>query len=287
MPKTCPDCGTSEGIREAIYGMPDFEPDEAKYFITGCTSEGGKYVCINCKWGIEDTDINVIDTTFDMRLDSNGKDPDKASRTLKRYHKYLWSKPLPNGELFNLVTNRSGSYLHFKSDFYDLSLSSDSIAHSYRDVKRMKLVLADVPPEEIESFRSLNSTIGGFIIFPARKMDGKMTINQERGTNHLIADRFDLTLECIKRHYEGAESPLSQVLNRYADFFTLFQTFRGYVDFFLLNDLVDKDYRTINFLTEIKVPFSCSPLPSRSDHYEIYRRNSMEFVESRNRRISK
>ena len=39
----------------------------------------------------------AIDTAFDFRTDANGKDPDSHSLTLRRYHRLLWSKPLPNG----------------------------------------------------------------------------------------------------------------------------------------------------------------------------------------------
>ncbi len=43
--------------------------------------------------------------------------------------------------------------------------------------------------------------------------------------------RFDLTLECIRRHYLDEPSPLSDTLAWYADFFGLFGDFAGYVDF--------------------------------------------------------
>jgi hypothetical protein len=46
--------------------------------------------------------LKIIDTNFDFHADSNGRDPDVFSLTLKKYHKILWSKPLPNGKLFNL-----------------------------------------------------------------------------------------------------------------------------------------------------------------------------------------
>ena len=57
-----------------------------------------------------------------------------------------------------------------------------------------------------------------------------------------IAARFDLTLECIRRHYLSRKSPLSDVLTRYADFFNLFGTCGGYVQHFLLQDLVRNDW---------------------------------------------
>ena len=44
-----------------------------------------------------------IDITFDFRSDTPpGKDPDVFSPTLSRYHKLLWSKPLPSGLVFEL-----------------------------------------------------------------------------------------------------------------------------------------------------------------------------------------
>ena len=50
----CHQCQKSEGLREAIYGEPAFEPDASKFFVAGCTKEGQGVVCILCRWGIED-----------------------------------------------------------------------------------------------------------------------------------------------------------------------------------------------------------------------------------------
>ena len=79
------------------------------------------------------------------------------------------------------------------------------------------------------------------MVFPAQRVDRKMTINGARAFHPRIKDRFDLTLECIRRHYLDEPSPLSDVLARYADFFGLFGDFAGYVDFFHLQDLVNED----------------------------------------------
>ena len=39
-----------------------------------------------------------FDITFNVFAETpKGKDPDAHSPTLRRYHKALWSKPLPNG----------------------------------------------------------------------------------------------------------------------------------------------------------------------------------------------
>ena len=46
-----------------------------------------------------------------------------------------------------------------------------------------------------------------------------------------INDRFDLTLECIRRYYLNEDSPLKETFIRYSDFL-LFKNFKGYIDFF-------------------------------------------------------
>ena len=39
-------------------------------------------------------------------------------------------------------------------------------------------------------------------------------INQTRGFCSAIRDRWDLTLECIRRYYKGEDSPLKEVLDK-------------------------------------------------------------------------
>lgn len=112
-----------------------------------------------------------------------------------------------------------------------------------------------------------------------------MTLNGARGCDSRIADRFDLTIECIRRHYLGESSPLGDTLARYADFFDLFGGFAGYVDFFHLGDLVDEATSTVKFFTPFE-DFTAPPLPGTLDAYLGYRQHAAEFVESRNRRIA-
>ena len=52
-------------------------------------------------------ELRDIDVRYDVRADSGGKDPDGYSRTLKEYHRLLWSKPLPNGEVMQLVIDKN------------------------------------------------------------------------------------------------------------------------------------------------------------------------------------
>ena len=102
----------------------------------------------------------------------------------------------------------------------------------------LKPITEQFPERENEEFRTIAYTIGAMMVFPGNQIDRKQTINVARGFNRTISDRFDLTLECIRRQYADKESPLTPTLSLYADFFALFCDFRGYVSFFLLDDLV-------------------------------------------------
>lgn len=121
-------------------------------------------------------------------------------------------------------------------------------------------------------------------MFPGRQIDRKWTINQERGCNSRIADRLDLTVECIRRHYLG-DQPHGWDPHRYGDFFALFEDFKRYTDFFLLQDLVSDDLLTVKFFMPF-ADFGTSALPPTVEVYQEYRRNAIHFVEARNRRMA-
>jgi hypothetical protein len=128
--------------------------------------------------------------------------------------------------------------------------------------------------------------MGSMIIFPSNRVDGKSTINGARGLNHLIKDRIDLTLECIRRYYNNEISPLTDVLKRYGDFFKLFGNFQGYVEFFLLQDLVTEDFSQIRFLRHFE-DFKTPAVPKTLEEYLSYKDLTIQFVNTRNQRILK
>jgi len=167
-----------------------------------------------------------IDTTFDFQLDTpEGKDPDAASPMLRRYHKLLWSKPLPSGAVFELVDTTPGVYLHHRSQLGEFWLASDAVIPTFRKEARMSRIIEQIP-EELATFIKIGYTIGGMMLFPGNRVGGQMTINAARGCHPRIKDRFDLTVECIRRHYVNEDSPLSAALARYARYFQLFEDFR-------------------------------------------------------------
>jgi hypothetical protein len=64
----------------------------------------------------------------------------------------------------------------------------------------MKAITEQFPKQENEAFFTLAYTIGGMMVFPGNQIDGMKPIRATRGLNKAIADRFDLTLECIRCH---------------------------------------------------------------------------------------
>lgn len=228
---------------------------------------------------------NPIDITFDFRSDTPPhKDPDAYSPTLRRYHKLLWRKPLPSGVMFDLVDTEPGVYLFHRSPLGEFKLASDSVIPTFRKEKRLAQVFQQLP-ETLASFLHETYTIGGMMLFPGNRIDNQMTINGARGFHPKVKDRFDLTLECIRRHYLNMDSPLSDALRRYADYFKLFGDFRGYVEYFLLQDLVTDDYTAIRFFLPFD-NFVSSPVPSNMDTYKEHMEGAMRFIAARNRRIS-
>lgn len=229
----------------------------------------------------------VIDTAFDVRTDSGGRDPDSHSRTLRRYHQLLWSKPLPDGRAFQLDAR-----LHHQSSMGEFWLCSDAITHTYNywsQPRRLVEIIQQIPQREMTVFFDLGCTVGSYLVFPSQKHLGgkwRQSINQSRGVHPKIRDRFDLTLECIRRYYLRLDSPLAECLDVYQDFFALFGSFRGYVEHFLLQDLVDDTLTSIRFF-EGPGDFSQDPLPvSGVDGYREYMAESIRFIRARNRRIA-
>ena len=179
------------------------------------------------------------------------------------------------------------------ADGADFWLRSDGIIATWSSPGWTSRFAPDLVAEiarDADDFYRIASTIGGYILFP-RNRAGQTgwTLNQARGMHPAIADRFDLTLECIRRHYAEpvAENPLGERLAYYGDFFTLFGDFDTYVRFFLLDDLVTDDREAVRSLmtghplTEFGVPAFATTV----DEYAEYRRRSIAFLTARNERI--
>lgn len=218
----------------------------------------------------------------DEILGGFGNDPDAMSKTLQKYHAFLWSKPLPNGKNMSLKMGDSYTYLTWN----EFRFGSDSILASFRYIRYRKMLeeVSKVLPDYrkfIEDFIHKSYTIGGTIIFPKDN-----SINRARGCNAYIKDRWDLTLECIRRYYKNEGSPLFDTLRKNKEFFDLFVDFKGYVDFFYLQDCVSKDYNSVNFWIGDE-NMSKNPMPQSVDEYLLWIDRQLNFVAKRNKRIEK
>jgi len=227
----------------------------------------------------------LVNIGYDFRTDSNDGDVDKYSATLRKYHRILWSKHLPNGKSFNLSDTEENEYLFFQNDNQGIRLSSDWIVNTYSHRDFFKDLVKEIDEEEIVNFDKIAHTIGGYIIFPLNPINtprGINSINQERGCNGKIADRFDLTLECIRRHYINADNPLEETLNRFSNYFEMFVDFKGFCEFFFLQDLTLDNYSKIKYFFG---DFEINPYPKTEDKYRAYMNNAIIFINNRNKRI--
>ena len=222
--------------------------------------------------------LTDIDITFDFQTDTReGKDPDSDSKTLRTYQQLLWSKPLPNGDMMDLEIVRG--FLKWK----DMWFGSDSITASFLHARFPLIKEVKSRPDFVQwkkDYWHKTYTIGGEIIFPMVRW----SMNQARGCSVKICDRWDLTLECIRRFYAGEITPLDKALEKSRDFFSLFVDFKGYVDFFLLQDCVDDDYN-VKFWLDTPL-FISMPMPKNLAEYDIWINSQLDFVAKRGQRIS-
>lgn len=221
---------------------------------------------------------------FWMRRDGLGlgaTDPDSRSKTMREYHRIVWSKMLPCGERMELECDGRHHYLKWN----DFGFSSDSITASFR-YSRNRVLLEEVAKQFtdykafVEDYLRKLYTIGGAMIYP----EGRGNLNITRGFNPRIRDRWDLTLECVRRHYLGEESPLTAVMDRDRAFYDLFVDFKGYVDFFFFQDLVTEDYSNVKLWLDTPL-FDINPIPKDVQTYLMWIHSQLDFVKRRNVRI--
>lgn len=230
--------------------------------------------------------MGPIDVTYCFYDDPDfATDADRDCRTLRDWHQKLWSKGLPGGERITWQLEPGTSCLVHGG----VRVSSDTIASTHSNYRRLGTaqLWEDLTENERVRYDRLFYTIGGFIIFPTRPQ----SLNQRRGTSAAIADRFDLTLECIRQHYLGqADNPLADVLSMDDGYFQLFGTgpggFATFVNFFHLQDLASRhSVRWLDGSVGQEWDFDRPPLPRALDAYRHYLDNVADFVAARNARI--
>ena len=247
-------------------------------------------------------------------------DPDQKSKKLYRLHEFLCNL---QGLKMSISEN---NYCELVTDDKKIRLSSDSIMSIYwhwsgkgYPYKNMQEIIEkisselqreneynkhDNPIKEfIKSYLQKANTIGGFVVFPKHYLP---TVNTERGRSGKIRDRFDLTLECIRRAYQYGDfyceddNPLFGLPEEDKEFFRMFGSFENYIRFFCLDDWVDKKYTAVRDLMSENGE---KPLPKEGWSKEIlpcdyeekkqvakwwtFYENIMNRLDARNKQIAK
>jgi hypothetical protein len=247
---------------------------------------------------VDDGSVSNIDPDLDFAsYYHDGGDPDRDCERLYQWHRALWGRAVAGVGPFELeiVYDRGYEMRLRVGDGTELRLASDGIIPTWSTpgwtMRFAPHLVAEIERDENDFYR-IASTIGGYIVFPRNRMGQTgPTINQARGKHPAIADRFDLTLECIRRHYSepAAENPLGARLAYYNDFFALFGDFDTYVSFFLLDDLITEGRNAVKSLMtgESLTAFSMPAFATSAQEYAEYRQRSISFVTARNERIRK
>jgi len=252
----------------------------------------------------------MIDVTFKFKTEcQKGQDPDRWSTTLAKYHQFLWSKRLDSGEELKLELQKDNSF-HVRHGRYLFVLTSDCMNNSYTHTKlweklsRLLQQDGENPTDMQASFDTYGESIGNYIVFPKkiyengiwlnRRPEGKkrgQTINQYRGVNCHIGDRFDITLECIRRFYEDRsqeainQNPLGWVLKNFEEYFDLFGSFDGFVRFFLLEDFLEAG--SVKQFIAFDENFKRAGKPQKAKEYKQYANACQEVNRLRAERIQR
>lgn len=219
-------------------------------------------------------------------------DPDAKCEELREMHYRLYNR-------YALYINRPFSFekkypLSFSEGryFYLLEngscrLGSDTMNSSYLYYEALKNIKSEMEKcgrnaeAEIEKYRkNIIYRPGNFIVFPKNSSN---SINTVRGCCGKIKDRFDLTLDCIKKQYADKDNPLSWVLRKHwEDFFDRFNGFNEYINFFMLEDYLDEKDNVVRFIDN-----KYHILPQTLEEYDEYIRRISAVIEKRTKRILK
>ncbi|MDZ7612920.1 MAG: hypothetical protein U5K51_03785 [Flavobacteriaceae bacterium] len=127
------------------------------------------------------------------------------------------------------------------------------------------------------------STIWSIYTFPNNRIKGNDPINQARGINGLIDDRFDLTLNAFELFYVGKKA---RFLTRCLDIktsLTCLEALKDITSSFYFDDLVDENKKVRFYLSFDN--FKTKPTFIKYNDYLTYKNGVMNFIKARNRRI--
>lgn len=142
------------------------------------------------------------------------RDPDSVHAGLRESHRILLSRPLPNGDSWSFQPAR-GWYLKSveprTGEPLEWSVGSDNFATTHTNA--LPGMAEKIPGYENRHLHEF-CQVGGYIVFPngleqtrpTKVRPRKWTLNQAKGCDRRISDRFDLTLEAIRLFFDGKTS---------------------------------------------------------------------------------
>ena len=279
---------------------------------------------------------------YDANTYESLPDPDACSKNLYRFHGFLWTKQQANMPEFDFPNkvNLCEKSIWYEINGTNTTLASDSVMSIYwhwagkiYPYKKMQDIIKSVSTnivntdeykeicseieenfsakakqrckQENNTFKKFigcylqkSNTVGGFVLFPRHTS----SINSSRGCCSKIRDRFDLTLECIRRAYQYRDfyktdnNPLFGITEEDKSFFKIFGSFEGYAKFFCLDKSWVKDGKVLNLLYDKRNgnrfsqtldnwDFNQEPLPQDDDEWWVFYRNIMSRLKERNKQM--
>jgi hypothetical protein len=251
-------------------------------------------------WLTPDGDLRCFLCETRAAYPGRDRDPDWVSVRLRDSHRLLWSKPLPDGRVLQLSALKRADYLKVVSPPEGWTVGSDNFATTHANA--LPVFSAGLDGFTDRHLCGLCS-IGGYIVFPNQRAQQLPTtvnetarpwsLNQVRGMERRISDRFDLTLEAIRLSYEGillrSENPIGDVLEAYRWWFELFgkgaEGFRRFADFFFLTPMLDSGGGVTAF-GRLGLAFDHALPKDDESAYTEYIVDQLSFVADRNQLIT-
>lgn len=185
---------------------------------------------------------------FDKEEGKGYHDADAFSIVQYRYYELFFNKKMPDGadNKFKMQKARSSLELLCTSD-KKLTLSCDYIG----PVKKSYYIHNKSDSEALAKMLLNTRNFAGSMVWPNVK-NRTFTVNQAKG--FLLKDRMDLTLLNLKAYYDSgykaSECSCTQPGQAFEDFegwYRHFVSFKKFINYFCLNDFVNKDYEIISF----------------------------------------
>lgn len=176
------------------------------------------------------------------------RDADAFSVLQYRYYEIFLNRKLPDGIENKFVMRKVGSKLELccTSD-EELTLSCDYIG----PIKKSYYINNKFDSKNLAKMLLNTRNFAGSIVWPNNK-ESNFTVNQAKG--FLLKDRMDLTLLNLKAYMDSDYklsscmcSQLGQAFEDNKEWYKHFKSFEGFINYFFLNDFVNREYEIICF----------------------------------------